>query len=203
MTLALVPTQCRSSGEGSSTSGLLCRSTPSGRSRRTASCAAARERSRPTVIGNTAPGNITTFRTGRMISASSGSGRDAVSPTAGSCAVIVPFGVRPSADNGVGFVCVSSFMRWSARAPQVQDQAALREFGYAGVEPASGKRDATLEGAVRDFEVAHGQRTAGEGQRPLAAYDQCAVLGDDLDAVGGNAGHRHDDDHFALVLEHV
>ena len=56
--------------------GLRWSSTPIGRCRRAASCAAARERSRPTVIGSTTPGNSTTLRTGRMMSASSGSGRD-------------------------------------------------------------------------------------------------------------------------------
>ena len=43
--------------------------------------AAARERSRPMVSGTTTPGNSTTLRTGRMISASSGSGRDVPSVT--------------------------------------------------------------------------------------------------------------------------
>ena len=78
-----VGASCRPSagrpGPARPTSGLLCSRMPSGRCRRTASCTAARERSRPTVSGNTMPGNSTTLRTGTMISASSGSGRDGAS----------------------------------------------------------------------------------------------------------------------------
>jgi hypothetical protein len=41
---------------------------------RTACCAAAMDFGRPTVIGNTMPGNSAMLRTGTMINASAGSG---------------------------------------------------------------------------------------------------------------------------------
>src|SRR5690349_6289784 len=61
-------------------SGFVCRRMPIGLSRRTASSSAARERSRPMASGATRPGNTTALRTGRMMTASSGSGRDGAWP---------------------------------------------------------------------------------------------------------------------------
>ena len=57
--------------------GSRCRRKPTFRSVRTASCAAATEDARPTVIGEITPGNSTVLRIGMMISASSGSGFNA------------------------------------------------------------------------------------------------------------------------------
>ena len=99
-----------SSGPGESTSGLLCSSTPNGRSRRAASCAAARERSRPIASGNTTPGKRTTLRTGRMISASAGNGREAPSRGASPAGAAAPLRGPASALTGVSLVVISSFI---------------------------------------------------------------------------------------------
>ena len=76
---------------------------PTGFSSRTAACAAATERSRPSVMGKTVPGNTTMFLTGTMISMSSGSaGAGTVVPPAGPSgargSVVMVLIARPCAD---------------------------------------------------------------------------------------------------------
>ena len=72
--------------------------TPSMRSLRTASCAAAIDGGRPIVSGSMMPGNSTVWRTGRMMSASGGSGGCVSLLLAGSCLVVsdmfLPFVVK-------------------------------------------------------------------------------------------------------------
>src|SRR5690242_18290163 len=96
----------------------------------------------------------------------------------------VPWACRSGCAPRRTAVCSSGYRRslGSARASQAQDQAALRQLGFAGVEAPGGKWNAALERAVRDFEMAHGKRTPDEGQRTLAAHDQCAVVVHHLDA---------------------
>src|SRR5262245_51532538 len=69
--LATVPTLWRSRPVGDCRSGSCCNTKPTLRSARTASCAAASERSRLIATGTTVPGNSTRLRTGTMMSMSS------------------------------------------------------------------------------------------------------------------------------------
>ena len=158
--------------------------------RRTASCTAARERSRPTVSGNTMPGNSTTLRTGRMISASSGSGRDApCGRGAGACrphrSRAAPSGGQRAGDPDSG--CRSSASS-SADLAQPQDQAALRPA--PGVPSSSAPAAARCAARRRHRESRAGARAwrePVERQRPHAAHDQRAGLVRDLHALGGHA----------------
>ncbi len=95
----------------------VCSRIPSGRCRRAASYAAARERSRPTVSGNTIPGNSTTLRTGTMISASSGSARDVLVASRSGARTAASAPACASVRSGVSFAVVDSFMAFpSAQA---------------------------------------------------------------------------------------
>src|ERR1700748_1022649 len=76
MTLATVPTRCRSSGAGSFRSASRCSRLPICRCSRIACCAAAMASGRPRVIGAIMPGNNTVLRTAMMISASAGMATD-------------------------------------------------------------------------------------------------------------------------------
>src|SRR5262245_7420407 len=70
ITIATVPTGCRSSASGSSTSGLRCAASSSRRSPESASSTAATERSRVRNSGSTMYGNTTNSRSGRTGSSS-------------------------------------------------------------------------------------------------------------------------------------
>ena len=164
----------------------VCSRMPSGRCRRAASYAAARERSRPTVSGNTIPGNSTTLRTGTMISASSGSARDGLAPSgralgrAGAGA-----GRRVGAQRVVGR-CDRRFVHDvpSATLAQPQDQATIPDFARAVSSRASGKRNAPLEIAIRNLQppqrARRRRRTAGSARRaprarPTPSSPRCAA----------------------------
>ena len=111
----------------------LCSSTPIGRCRRAASCAAARERSRPTVSGNTMPGNSTTLRTGTMISASSGSGRRRARGLSARPSVAAPAGLYARRCS-TGYPFGSSIHSYAPRLAQPQDQATVPDFARGRLE---------------------------------------------------------------------
>src|SRR6185369_12067216 len=124
-------------------SGRVCRRMPSGRCRRTASCAAARERSRPTVSGTTSPGKRTMLRTGRIISASSGSGFE-----------------PPSQRTFASFADAS--MRGSPSAERGWELLELDEFNSSNSHPLSAEGEPRMEASANDANV----RWEG-GSKPL------------------------------------
>src|SRR5687768_9237092 len=201
-TLAIVPTQCRSSGPGRSTSGLLCSSTPSGRCERAASCAAARELSRPMVTGRITPGNSTKLRTGRMMSASSGKGRETASPpglasTSTGCAGI------PASATTSGLFISSLIVVWLPDLAQAQRKAPVCPLPRARLQRYGRQRNFSLEAPVRDFETADLAMRPSEHDAALRADYQRSRFDRHFDAFGRDARHGNDDHDFAVVLEHV
>src|SRR6516165_2385786 len=84
-----------------------------------------------------------------------------------------------------------------------QNEAALHELGTADLEPPRGQREAALERAVRNLELAQAIARAVERQRPRAADDERRAVELDVDALGRDPRHGDDDDDLALVLEDV
>src|SRR5213078_3802551 len=160
-------------------------------------------RSRPTVNGITMPGKSTTLRTGTMISASSGSGRDVASRPG--CPVIAEPSTRvpASAVTGSALGRVSSFMVSLADLAQPQYQAAVQKLARTRLESRFRQRDAPFEVAVGNLELPHRAARAGKRQRALRPHHQRAGLPRHLDPLGRDARQSDDDDDFVLVLENV
>src|SRR5712691_11720442 len=135
--LATVPTRHSSSGPGRSVSEFRCNKTPIGRLVFTASCAAAIEPSRPSAMGRIMPGKSTILRTGRMMSASSGSAYVPSGDDRGAAA----FAFSPA-----GLLSSSRFMLFPQPA-QTESQAAVLQAPIDELVLADGQRDAALEAA--------------------------------------------------------
>src|SRR5689334_24240479 len=100
------------------------------------------------------PGNSTRLRTGTMINASSGSGREPL--CRGACPAAVeslPFAA--SALIGSTLRRWSSFMVASAGFPEPQDETAIRDLAARGFQRSIREADAPFEASIGDFELPH------------------------------------------------
>src|SRR4029453_2918159 len=205
--LAVVPTQWRSSGPGSSISLLRCSSTPSGRCCRAASCAAARERSRPIVIGSTTPGNNTTFRPGNMTSASSGNGREVRSAFV--CAEDALGGTTCAASSTLtGILSASPFINLSLFFSSIglthdQPQAPFYRFTADGLQPLLRQRNAPLEITMRNLQPPDRAIMILHRQAPFGGDHETARLHGHFDPLWRHAGQRHENGDLLFVLEYV
>src|SRR4029453_15737654 len=173
--LATVPTLWRSRPVGDCRSGSCCNTKPTLRSARTASCAAASERSRLIATGTTVPGNSTRLRTGTMMSMSS---------------EMVFSGV-----GGVLFLRSESFIA----APLVlsldeaQHQASVRVTSLRQLVVPRRQRKAPLEAPIRNLQLMQSRRLPPHGQGTDGCHPDQAVLGPNLDVLRRHARqcHRH------------
>src|SRR5690606_32493822 len=137
---------------------------PTGRLLRAASCAAATDLARPTVIGNTVPGNSTMFRTGRMMRASAGR----------------------SMSGGGADCCWSFIFETSDELAQNDDEAAVHELASCDLVAAGRERQAPLEAAGGDLHPPYGgapdrgrkSSLAGQNQHPGVDHDFQGIRSD-------------------------
>src|SRR3954453_3560525 len=167
--LAIVPMRCMSIGDGSSSCGSRCIRMPTGRCSRTACCAAAIERCRPTVTGITTPGNRTKFRTGMMIIASGGNGGSGASGR-------VWFGWMegdpPPCSMRIWLISATGHPRLLKRD---HDAAAGRLPADRRI--AAGRQtDAPLETALRQFKTVDYGGTELGGQHAAAGHNKIAPV---------------------------
>src|ERR1044072_1350755 len=167
---ATVPVAYRSLPVGACRSGSCCNRKPIFRLLRTASCAAASERSRLIATGTTVPGNSTRLRTGTMISMSSDTVEAA---TALSASAFEPASLRSE-----------SFIRKLRSAqPEVQDQASVRVTSLRQLVFRRGQRNAPLEAPVRNLQPMQRGRMALDRQRTRCLHHDQAVLRIDVDVL--------------------
>src|SRR5713101_3556699 len=179
--LATVPTRESSSGPGFSVSGFRWKSTPTGRFAFAAAWAAAIEASRPSAIGRIMPGKSTILRTGRMMSASSGS---ATVPS------VVDRDAAALAFSPGGFRSPLSSSRFisSPHPSQIERQTAVRKAPIDELVLAVGQGDAALEAAIGDFESVNDGALILDGKGTLAANDDRSGFEEDLEFVRHDAG---------------
>src|SRR5713226_4447347 len=171
--VATVPTRHSSSGPGFSVSPFRCSRTPIGRFALTACCAAAIEASRPSATGRIMPGKSTILRTGRMMSASSGSAYVPSGDDRGAAA----FAFSPA-----GLLSSSRFM-WLPQPAQTERQATVLQAPVDELVLAGGQRDAALEAAVGNFQPVNDGALIRHGKRALAANDGGPGFDGDLELV--------------------
>src|SRR5215211_6097878 len=140
---------------------------PTGRCSRTACWAAASERGRPMVIGSTTPGNITISRTGRMMSASGGSGG-------------MDVGARPVRSSDGANACMSA-TEWLRLVKGNHETAVDGRAAYVAVV-SDGQAQATFEASLRDFEAMNGCGPQLRRQYAHAGEDQNPIFNAGLDA---------------------
>src|SRR5439155_14635770 len=179
--LATVPTRHSSSGPGRSVSEFRCNKTPIGRLVFTTSCAAAIEASRPSAIGRIMPGKSTILRTGRMMSASSGSATiPSVADWDAAALAFSPGGFR-------SLLSRSKFIS-SPHPSQIERQAAVRKAPIDELVPAGRQGDAALEAAIGNFESVNDGALILNGEGTLAANDDGPGFEGDLEFVRRDAG---------------
>src|SRR5262249_41701690 len=149
------------------------------------------------------PGKSTTLRTGTMTIASSGKGRDPASRRRTSPVAGESTRVPASAVTGSELRIVCSFMSVSGDLAQSEDQASVGELACTAVELDARQRNAPLEVAVRDLELAYGAARTRKRQRFFGTNNKHAPLVAHVDAIGRNAGKGDDDHDSILVLEHI
>ncbi len=189
--------RCMSIGVGSATSALRCIRMPTGRCSRTACCAAAIERGRPTVIGITMPGNSTVLRTGTMISASGGSGGRARRRR------VVRAPARPASAmllSGLHDLVVS---HGRPRFLQCDQQTAVAGRALDGAVAPGRQPHAPLEPSLRQLEAVDDGRPHLRRQHAGAGEHQVVAVDRGFDAVRIDARQRHQHQHLALGLQHV
>src|SRR5712691_4461504 len=181
--LATVPTRESSSGPGFSVSGLRWKRTPSGRFAFAAAWAAAIEASRPSAIGRIMPGKSTILRTGRMMSASSGSATVPLGADRGAAALAFSPG---------GFRSLPSSSRFipSPHPSQIEGQAAVRKAPIDELELAGGQRDAALEAPIGNFQPVNDGALIFHGKSAFAANDDAPGFEEDLEFTRRDAWER-------------
>src|SRR5208282_4194080 len=184
--LASVPMRCMSIGVGSATSGSRCSRMPTWRWSRTACCAAATDFGRPSVIGNTRPGNSTVLRTGTMISASGGNGGSEP---------------PPSADAVLARISASATAR--PRFLQRDHQAAVDDGAAHGAVVYGRKLQPAVKAALRQFEPMNHSRAQGGRIGTHAGDDKLALLDHGLGLLGVDAGQRDQDQDFVFGLQNI
>src|SRR3954470_2301629 len=172
---ALVPILCNCAGVGSSIAASVCSSTPIDFSVRRASWAAAIEAGRPMASGSIMPGNRTAWRTGKMMSASCGSGRGCVSPESVFCC------------------SATSAISTSAFPDQAQDKTPAHEFRPLEFEPTCRQPDSAFEAAIRNLQAVDRRAPCHRRQDPRSGDGQFICVERSLDLLGRDTGQRRDD----------
>src|SRR5918994_2297294 len=177
--LATVPTLYRSRPVGDCRSGSCCNTKPTLRSARTASCAAASERSRLIATGTTVPGNSTRLRTGTMMSMSS----ETVEATALATS---------SLSSSESFI--ESFIRGLRSAQrEAQDQASIRVTSFRQLVTPRRQRDAPFEAPIWNLQPMQSRRVPLHGQGSHSCHHDQAAVRMDVDVLRRDARHRHRD----------
>src|SRR6266508_6207922 len=181
--VATVPTRHSSSGPGFSVSAFRCSRMPIGRFAFAAAWAAAIEASRPSATGRIMLGKSTILRTGRMMSASSGSAYVPSGDDRGAAALAFsPAGVR--------LLSSSRFMSLPQPA-QAESQAAVLQAPVDELVLAGGQRDAALEAAIGNLQSINDGALIRHGKRASAANDDGPGFEEDLEFIRRDAG-KHD-----------
>src|SRR6185369_4327035 len=172
--LATVPTLWRSRPVGDCRSGSCCNTNPTLRSARTASCAAASERSRLIATGTTVPGNSTRLRTGTMMSMSS--------------EMVTSGLVVTSSLGSVSFIAAPRLA-----LDEAQDQASVRVTSFRQLVVPRRQREAPLEAPIGNLQPMQRGRVPLHRQRTGGCDHDHAALRVDLDVLLRHAGqgHRH------------
>src|SRR6185369_1116370 len=160
---------------GDARSGSCCNTKPILRSARTASCAAASERSRLIATGTTVPGNSTRLRTGTMMSMSSEM-------------MVFSDGVVRSSLRSESFIAAPGLA-----LDEAQDQASVRVTSFGQLVVPRRQRKAPLEAPIRNLQPMQGGRVPLHGQRTDGRNRDQAALRMDLDVLLRHARqcHRH------------
>src|SRR6266699_3565469 len=179
--VATVPTRQSSSGPGFSVSAFRCSRMPIGRFAFAAAWAAAIEPSRPSAIGRIMPGKSTILRTGRMMSASSGSATAPLGADRDAAALAFSPG---------GFRSLLSRSRFisSPHPSQIEGQAAVRKASIDELELAGGQGDAALEAAIGNFESVNDGALILNRKGTLAANNDRPGFEGDLEFLRRDAG---------------
>src|SRR6516165_3084108 len=175
--------RCMSIAVGSSTSAARCNRMPTWRWSRTACCAAAIDFGRPSVIGNTRPGNSTVLRTGTMISASGGNGGSEAPPT-----------------DALSFALMCCSATIGARFLQRHDQTTGgSRAAYAGIT-AGRQAQAPVKASLRKFEPMDRCGAQLLRHNARAGDDEIAVLNQSLRVIRVDAWEcdQHQDFRFGF-----
>src|SRR5436309_7404160 len=179
--VATVPTRHSSSGPAFSVSAFRCSRMPIGRFAFAAAWAAAIEASRPSAIGRIMPGKSTILRTGRMMSASSGSATiPSVADWDAAALAFSPGGFR-------SLLSRSKFIS-SPHPSQIERQAAVRKAPINELVPAGRQGDAALEAAIGNFESVNDGALILNGKCTLAANADRPGFEGDLEIVRRDDG---------------
>src|SRR3954447_18166756 len=188
MILATVPIRCMSMGAGSATSAARCMRMPICRSSRTACCAAAIERPRPMVIGNTRPGNKTRLRTGTIIRASGGNG-------AMDAAARFPL----SSDLPRNWASVTQLSRFFQRK---HETSVAYGVAHRAIAPRR-KPHAALESPLGQLETMDDSGAQFRGKDPHAGDQEVISVENSLHTFRLDARQGDQHEHFTFGFQHI